>query len=151
MSGLKIDHAAWVMVGDGQKALFLRNEGDEVYPNLEVVNVLTHDNPSTHDQGTDRPGRTHSSVGPSSNALDETNWHKLEKHRFAREIAQALYVAAHDGAFSQLIVVAPPATLGDLRKEMHPEVVSRVVAEVAKSLTSMPPHEIEHILTSAVH
>ena len=151
MSGLKIDHDAWVMVGDGEKALILRNEGDALYPNLETVDVLRHDNPPTHEQGTDRPGRTHSSAGPGSNALDETNWHKLEKHRFAKEIARALYIAAHEGAFSKLIVVAPPVTLGDLRKELHPEVVERVVAEVAKTLTSMPPDEIERALTSRPH
>ncbi|MEP7210469.1 MAG: host attachment family protein [Alphaproteobacteria bacterium] len=151
MSGLRISHDAWIMVGDGEKALILRNEGDEVYPNLKMVDVLHHDNPPTHEQVTDRPGRTHASVGPGSSALDETNWHRLEKHRFAKEIAKALYAAAHDGAFSQLIVVAPPVTLGDLRKEMHPEVVQKVVAEIAKSLTSLPPGDIERALTSKPH
>jgi protein required for attachment to host cells len=32
MSGLRIEHNAWVMVGDGEKALFFRNEGDETIP-----------------------------------------------------------------------------------------------------------------------
>jgi protein required for attachment to host cells len=151
MSGLRIDHDAWIMVGDSEKALIMRNEGDEVYPNFEVVDVLHHDNPPTHEQGADRPGRTQASVGTAASAMDETNRHKLEKHRFAKEIAQALYEAAHDGAFSQLIVVAPPVTLGDLRKEFHPEVIDKVVAEIAKSLTALPPNEIEQALTSRPH
>jgi hypothetical protein len=28
MSGVAIDHYAWVMAGDGEKTLFFRNEGD---------------------------------------------------------------------------------------------------------------------------
>lgn len=32
MSLLKIPHNAFVFVGDGRKALFLRNEGDEKFP-----------------------------------------------------------------------------------------------------------------------
>lgn len=147
MSGVTIEHNAWVMVGDGEKALFFRNEGDAAYPNLEVVNVLEQDNPKSSEQGTDRPGRSYSSVGTARSAMQETNWHKLEKHRFAKEIADELYKQAHRGRFSQLILAAPPMIMGDLRKALHKEVATRVVAEVSKDLTNMPPHEIERILT----
>jgi len=147
MSGLTIEHNAWVMVGDGEKALFFRNEGNAASPKLEVVNVLEHDNPSTREQGTDRPGRTFSSMGTRRSALQETNWHKLEKHRFAKEIADALYSAAHRGQYSKLILAAPPMTLGDLRKALHKEVSDKVVGEVSKDLTNMPAHEIERALT----
>ncbi len=147
MSGLTIEHNAWVMVGDGEKALFFRNEGDATFPKLEVVNVLEHDNPSTSEQGTDRPGRTFSSMGTRRSAYQETNWHKLEKHRFAKEIADALYSAAHRGQYSKLILAAPPMTLGDLRKALHKEVSDKVVGEVSKDLTNMPAHEIERALT----
>ena len=147
MSGLMIDHGAWVMVGDGEKALFFRNEGDAHYPNLEVVDILEHENPKTHEQGTDRPGRAFASVGMQRSALDETNWHKLEKHRFAKEIAEALYSAAHRGRYSKLVLAAPPMTMGDLRKALHKEVSDKVVAEVSKDLTNMPKDEIERVLT----
>jgi protein required for attachment to host cells len=35
----KLAHGAWVFVGDGQKALFLINEGDEKFPNLRRLAV----------------------------------------------------------------------------------------------------------------
>ena len=149
MSGVMIDHDAWVMVGDGQKALFFRNEGDATYPNLKIVQVLEQDNPSTREQGSDRPGRTHSSVGTARSAMQETNWHKLEKHRFAKGIADALYSAAHSGRHDKLVIAAPPMIMGDLRKAMHKEVSDKVVAEVSKDFTNMPPHEIERILSGA--
>lgn len=146
MSGVSIDHAAWVMVGDGEKAVFLRNEGDATYPNLQVVDVLQQDNPKTGDQGSDRPGRAFASVGMHRSAMQETNWHKLEKHRFAKEIADSLYQAAHRGQYSKLVVAAPPMILGDLRRAFHKKVSDKVVAEVSKDLTNMPPHEMERIL-----
>ncbi len=147
MSGLRIDHAAWVLVGDGEKALFFRNEGDAAYPNLQVINVMEQDNPMTHDQGTDRPGRAFAAGGnPRRSAMDETNWHKLEKHRFATEIAGALYSAAHRGQYEKLVIAAPPMIMGDIRKALHKEVSDKVVAEVSKDLTKMPAHEIERIL-----
>ena len=55
---LNIPKQALVVVGDGEKALFLRNVGTVRKLELEVENVLAHGNPSTHEQGTDKPGRT---------------------------------------------------------------------------------------------
>lgn len=146
MAGVTIDHNAWVMVGDGQKALFFRNRGDATHPNLEVVNVMEQDNPASSQQGTDRPGRAFSSMGTFRSAMQETDWHKLEKHRFARDIADVLYAAAHRGQYEKLVIAAPPMIMGDLRKAMHKEVSDKIVAEVSKDLTNMPPHEIEKIL-----
>jgi protein required for attachment to host cells len=148
MSGLRIEHNTWVLVGDGEKALFFRNEGDAVHPNLQVMSVLEQDNPKTSEQGTDRPGRVFSSVGTHRSAMGDTNWHKLEKHRFAKDIADALYAAAHRGQYSKLVLAAPPMTMGDLRKALHKEVTEKVVAEVSKNLTNMPPEEIERILVN---
>jgi protein required for attachment to host cells len=148
MSGLRIEHNTWVLVGDGEKALFFRNEGDAAHPNFKVMSVLEHHNPKTSEQGTDRPGRAFSSVGTHRSAMQETNWHKVEKHRFAREIADALYAAAHRGQYSRLVLAAPPMTMGDLRKALHKEVADRIVAEVSKDLTNMPPEEIERVLVT---
>ncbi len=148
MSGVRIEHDAWVLVGDGEKALVFRNEGDAEYPNLQVVRILEHENPSTREQGTDAPGRYNDGVSPHRSAVENTDWHRLEKHRFAKEIADALYKAAHAGRFSQLIVTAPPVTLGDLRKVYHKEVANRIVAEIHKTLTGHPPDQIEKILST---
>ena len=56
MNNLKIPHNAFVFVGDGRKALFLRNDGDAKFPNLRIEKVFENENPPTHEQGTDRPG-----------------------------------------------------------------------------------------------
>lgn len=148
MTGLRIEHDSWVLVGDGEKALFFRNEGDADYPNLQVLEVLAHENPATSEQGTDAPGRRSDGPGAHRSAMEPTDWHMIEKHRFAKEIADRLYALAHKGKFSKLVVVAPPVTLGDLRKAFHKEVSSRIVAEVDKTLTGHPPNRIEKVLCS---
>ena len=53
----KLAHGAWVFVGDGQKALFLINEGDEKFPNLRRLAVEEHKDPPSREQGSDAPGR----------------------------------------------------------------------------------------------
>lgn len=148
MLHLTIPHDTWVLVGDGEKALVLRNEGDELHPNLRIEDRFEHDNPPTREQGTDRPGRTNDSSFMHKSAVENTDWHRLGKDRFAKEIADRLYRSAHAGAFDRLILVAPPQTLHSLREALHAEVRSRVIAEVDKELTQHPVHAIEKILTS---
>lgn len=147
MTGMKLEHDAWVVVADGEKALFLRNEGDAKYPNLEVFRSLKDDAPD-HDQGTDKPGRFNDGPSVHRSAVQETDWHRVEKERFAKDIAARLYKAAHRGDFSRLVIVAPPLVMGEMRKELHKEVEQRVVGEVSKTLTNHRIDEIEKILTA---
>ncbi len=146
MAGIQIEQDAWVLVGDGEKALVFRNEGDAKFPNLKIIRILEQENPPTRDHGAGAPGRRSDGPGPQKSSMEQTDWHTLEKHRFAKTMAEALYKAAHKGKYAKLIVVAPPMTLGDLRKEFHMEVKNRIVAEVHKTLTGHPPHKIEKIL-----
>lgn len=138
-----VRHDSLVLVGDGQKALFLRNKGDAGRVQLVVEDILERDNPPTREQGTDRPGRSVASVGTARSAMEEADWHHLEKERFAEQLAQALYRSAHDNRFKELIVIAPPKVLGSLRKAFHSEVADRIVGEIPKEMTSHPIPEIE--------
>jgi protein required for attachment to host cells len=47
----QLAHGAWVFVGDGQKALFLINEGNEKFPNLRRLTVEEHKDPPSREQG----------------------------------------------------------------------------------------------------
>lgn len=146
---LKLEHDLWVLVADGEKALFLRNAGDALHPNLEVVREEQEENPPTREQGTDRPGRFHDGPSPHRSAVEETDWHRLAKERFADDIAAKLYKLAHKGRFKKLVVVAPPLVLGEMRGKFHKEVADKVTAEIPKTLTNHPVAEIETILKAA--
>ncbi|MAS11716.1 MAG: Host attachment protein [Nitratireductor sp.] len=146
MAEFRLVHDAWVVVADGEKALFLRNEGDATYPNLQVVRTIHEENPPSREQGTDKPGRFNDGHGVHRSAVDETDWHRIEKERFAADVAERLYKLAHKGKFSKLVLVAPPLVLGELRKEMHKEVEDKVIGEVAKTLTNHTVGDIEKVL-----
>lgn len=146
MSNVRLKHGTWVVVADGEKALFLKNRGDALYPDLDVVREVREDNPPTREQGTDRPGRFNDGPSAHRSAVSETDWHRITKERFADEIADRLYAMAHRGEFKEIVLVAPPVVLGELRKKLHSEVSDRIVAEVTKTLTNHAIGDIEDIL-----
>ena len=146
---LAVPNGALVLVGDGRKALFLRSSGEGRRIKLNVEHVDRQENPSTHEQGTDQPGRAMASGGAPRSAVEQTDWHELAKERFADEIAEALYRRAHAADFSQLIVIAPPKVLSELRKAFRKEVADRIIAEFPNELTSSPIADIEAFLATA--
>ncbi len=146
--GTLVSHNSLILVGDGQKALFLRNRGNAQRLNLVVERILEQDNPATREQGTDRPGRSFASHGTARSAMEEVDWHHMAKERFAVELAEALYRYAHANRFNELVVIAPPKILGNLRKAFHAEVAERITAEIPKELTSHPIPEIEKLLAA---
>lgn len=163
MSKTKIDipNGAWVVVADGQRALFLRNDGDNEYPSLQTVDVMEHDNPPTHEQGTDRPGRgrdvpagaARDGTGGSvpithRSAYEETDWHQQAEARFLGEVADKLKAGVGGGTYGKIVLVAPPKALGVLRKALDKQVEGRIIAEVGKDLTNQPVWDIARALTA---
>ena len=147
--GLRIPHDAYVFVGDGRKALLLRNEGDAQYPNLKTERVFEQDNPPTREQGTDKPGRSYASVGGRRSAMEQADWHEIEEQRFAKDVADKLETLVRERSIEALVIAAPPKILAELRRSMHEEVEKRVIAEIDKNFTNQPVHEIEKLLTAA--
>jgi len=144
---MRVPHNSFVVVADGRKMLFFRNEGDAEFPKLQVERKEVQDNPADRDQKTDAPGHTFdASGGAGRSAYEEVDFHQLEEDRFAAETADMLKKRALKNEFESLIIVAPPRTLGELRKHYHKEVEKRLAAEVAKDLTGHPVAEIEKIL-----
>ncbi len=148
MTHYKLSHGTWVFVGDGQKALFLINEGDEKFPNLRRLAVWEKPDPLSREQGSDAPGRAYSSVGEIHSSVEETDWHELEKERFATSIAGRINKAALSNTFDHILIVAPPKILGDLRREFVKATEAKIIAEIAKDLTNHTIWEIERLLTT---
>jgi protein required for attachment to host cells len=146
---LNIPHNALVFVGDGRKALFLRNDADARFPNLRTERVFEAENPPTREQGSDRPGRvSEAALTGRRSAVESTNWHDIEEHRFARTVAAAMEELVRTNKANALIVVAPPKTLAELRNAFHSDVKACIIAEINKDLTKHSIGEIEKHLTS---
>ena len=65
--------------------------GNETFPNLRTEKVFEDENPSSHERGTDRPGRVAESAATARrSAVEPTDWHQVEEHRFARRVAAAM-------------------------------------------------------------
>jgi protein required for attachment to host cells len=135
-----------VLVGDGRRAIFLRNRGRAVDPELFAENILEQENPPTHEQGTDKPGRYAGPDPTSRSATETTDWHQQAEDRFAARIAELLYKKAHAHDFEHLIVVAPPKTLGTMRSAFRKEVVEKITAEIPKDLTTHAVPDIARLL-----
>lgn len=149
MSDIRLKHDGWVVVADGRKALFLRNTGDARFPVLEVFREEEQDNPPTREQAANRPGRLADGSGVHRSAVADTDWHQLAEDRFAKDLAGILYRQAHQHKYENLILVASPQILGEMRKELHKEVADKVIAEIDKDLTNHPVEEIERLLLAS--
>ena len=148
-----LPHDAFVFVGDGRKALVLRNAGDEKFANFVVEQAIEDENPATHDQGSDRPGRNFAAAhSVRRSAVESTDWHVLEEHRFAERASKALERLTRERKAPALAIAAPPRTLADLRTALDPDVRAKVVIEINKDLTRMPVWAIEkHVVDALAH
>lgn len=148
MSGIPQD--ALVVVSDSEKVLFLVNRGDGQDPNLEVVRKRVEENPPDREQTANRRGRVQESAGSGVSAYEETDFHELQKERFASDLADRLYKMAHANEFEKLVIVASPQVLGVLRAELHQSVEERLIATIDKTLTNHPLSEIEEIVAESL-
>ncbi|MAB15057.1 MAG: Host attachment protein [Parvibaculum sp.] len=134
----------WILVANGHSGKTYesakRNEGlREALPyELHMPNP-----PSGKKGNDDRPGRVHESADVSRHAMEpHSDPEKLAKESFARHVATLLGEEAQKGKFDELVVVASPEFLGDLRDELHGEIRKKIVGEVDKDLTHMKPKEL---------
>jgi protein required for attachment to host cells len=143
MSGAKMHSGVLVVICDGRKVLLLENRGDEAFPNLHMQEVLEHDNPATHEQGTGAPGRVHQSTGTARSAVEQTDWHDEAERHFLQMLAKELDAAVTRAPGKRLVVVAAPRALGMLRQAYSPLLRHAISAELDKDWVKMPIHEIE--------
>lgn len=142
---MQLNHMTWVVVADGGKYLLLHNAGDEKFLDLRVLRKVEIDTPPARGLSSDRPGRMPDGEHGKS-ALEETDWHIVEKQRFSAELAARLLDWAAKQRFENLVVVADPRTLGELRNAYGSKLENSLVAEIGKDLTNLPIAEIESVL-----
>ncbi|HWV51436.1 host attachment family protein [Pseudorhodoplanes sp.] len=145
---VRIDQNEWVIVCDGSKALFLQNAGDSKFPNLQTREVMEQTVPPTSELGSDKPGRSHSSVGNGRSAVEQTDFHTQQEDEFLRSVMTKLDAAAHSGQMKAIILVAPPRALGVMRQHYTHALKQAVREEIQKDYVKMPVYEIEKHLAA---
>lgn len=129
---------AHIAIANGEKFLLLRNAGNGLEPKLERVDeldlLLTNFSAGVRHQDP---------AGQRSGSSD------IDELAHGAAIAEWLNDRALKGELHDIVVVADPRTLGQIRQHYHKETRSRVVGEVNKDLTNLPIPDIERTLANA--
>jgi protein required for attachment to host cells len=125
-----------VAVADGEKFNLFSNTGDEASPALTAM-------PEAVESVSKVSGAGHQS---SSANPDES---QAAEDGFAGGIAGLLNKRVLDGEISDLIIIAAPRTLGELRKSYHKKLSEVLRGEISKDLTGHAVHDIEKAIAAA--
>jgi protein required for attachment to host cells len=132
-----------VLIADGGHASVFETQGSDA--DLAPVQEMTFsaDLPANREILTDRPGRSFESQGRARHAKENpSDPHRELKRAFAKKLGAALNEKLAEKRFDRLVIVAPPSTLGDLRKTLPKSTLSKVTAELAQDLVKTPRSEL---------
>jgi len=133
----------WILIADAARAQIYANHGPG--KGIEAVEgaEFDADHRPTRDILSDRPGRTYESAGVSRHAISpHHDPHRELKREFAARLAAVLDQRLAEKVYDRVILVAPPATLGDLREALSRHVRAVLYAEIDKDLTKTPVTEL---------
>ncbi len=124
----RVPNNALVVVADGGKALFLRAKAAPA--------KAGHDNAvmTLHELEKLMPGDV-ALQGPSGSRPEEQSVKQTGEASFANHVAKHLETMAHAGNAAQIVLVADPHTLGELRGALHKSVADKIAFTLDKDLT----------------
>ena len=128
-----LPHGAVIAVIDGENFELYRNAGDEAAPELSAL-------PSPKlDAHNHSGGSHHSSAGNHAGNMVNEDAHAAAAAAWLNE-----QVLSHK--LEHLVVIAPPRTLGELRKHYHKLTEQALIKELHKDLIGQQAAEILHTL-----
>ena len=146
---MPIPNNALVLVVDGRKMLFFRNQGDQNQIDLRTEAHDERDDANfDRELKTDAQGSASTSAGFGRDSMEETDFKQQEEDNWVKEAAEKLRKRALRNDFDHLCIVAPPKALGVLRKALHKEVEKRVVCTINKEMSGRPIPDIEALITA---
>ena len=143
---MPLPHNALVLVADGRKMLFFRNHGDENQIDLRTEAHDQREDRKDREIKSDAPGTVKQSAGYGRSTYEETDFQQQEEDRWIKDAAEELKTRVLRNDFDALAIVAPPKSLGTLKKCLHKEVEKRVVCTVNKEMSGRPVPDIEALL-----
>jgi protein required for attachment to host cells len=137
---MKVPHNAHVAIADGERFMLMRNTGQIFEPKLEVVAEPSFRMPvpGAESRSDDR--------GTLTTAGSQTD---LAEVAHGAAVVQWLNAKALAGEIEQLLVVADPRTLSEMRRHYHKALQDRIVGEVAKEVAWETPQAIAETLAAA--
>jgi protein required for attachment to host cells len=120
-------HNALVVVADGHSARFFRNTA-KVGVELDPAGHLT-------------PRRL-AEEGASGAQPEDMSPRDQDEATFAKQLAQRLNQMALARDFDEVVIIADPTTLGQMRHSYHAELKQRITRELAKRLNDASTDQI---------
>lgn len=141
--------STWIIVADASRARLF--EAGSSSSDIFETETLTHPEGRLHEQDltSDLPGRAYDSSGEGRHAMGssvEPKKHEIEE--FARQVASHLDKARTDNRLKDLILIAAPAMLGELRNALSAETKKLVGTEIDKDLTQHSLEDIQQHLSA---
>ena len=132
----------WYVIADGGRARFVERDDTGAFRTIaSFVSTELHERSS--DLGRDRPARVKESATPGRSAVEpRRDLHEAAKEDFVRLVADELDIGHGRGQFDQLVLVAPPGVLTELKKALSKPMALLVVNDLQKDLTKIPDHDL---------
>lgn len=142
-----------IVVADSTRARIFT--ADSAHSPLVEIETMAHPEGRLHDRDitSDLPGKdTGGNVSGGHAYQERTDPKKHELVVFAKRVADHLNAARSANKLSNLLLVAEPAFLGELRMHLSTETSEKVVFELDKNLTHQTPEDIrEHLPKYLTH
>ena len=126
-----------IAVADGEKLSLFRNEGNALDIKLKAMPAVEIDS------STISSGARHSSsaANPDDSQQDEDG--------FGSGVTDMLNKQVLEGKIQNLVIIAAPRTLGEMRKGYHKQLSAVLIGELDKDLTGHTVQDIEKALEAA--
>lgn len=135
---MKCPHKAHIALVDGHRFVILRNEGQIFEPKLSVVSE-----PDVKATNFSAGVRHQDDMGQRNGATD------LNELAHATAAAEWLNAQVIAGEITDLIVIADPKSLGEMRRHYHKELQRCLVGELDKAIANEPIKSIESAIAKA--
>ena len=132
---MKIPKGTLVAVVDGEKLALFQNTGQQ------DVQLSARPSPTIPDRASGAAGRISSEANPDNDTQAEDG--------FAMGVAEVLNKWSVTNKIDELLVIAAPKTLGELRKHWHKDLESKLAGEIAKDLTGHSTDQIAAAIEKA--
>ena len=140
----------WYVIADGGRARFVERDEGGAFRTLSSF-VSTELHKSAHELGRDRPTRVKESTSPARSAVEQRrDLHEAVKEDFIRTVADTLAAELKDSKFDELVLVAPPGVIAELKDSLSKSTAKAVVKELHKDLTKVPDHELTRHLAPSL-
>ena len=140
-------YMTWVVVADSSKARIFSAENSS--SPLVEFKAIEHPEGRMHTREltSDLPGSDSNRTGSGRHSMgSETDPKRHEAESFAKQITGYIESARNNNQLSRLIIIAAPALLGMLRRNMSNETGKLVAMELDKNLSDLKGEEIRQYL-----